>query len=309
MALATISGGENVLITLNPVEVPFAKDALAALSAGFTNGEVLGRNEAPVNDANTLNVYNFPGGPPPFFLPSNAQGVVLVGGQDPVVVGHGGLEVLIGDQNNNTFYGAGGHGTIIAGHGANRIYSDGGSFAILTGKGQDTVNLFNGGSDTVFSLGHDTVKVAAANLTMSGKGTVFGLGNDTVSFVGGSPVLFDGTRSVAAESVQAGSGRTTMLAGHGTNFFAGGNGFSLMDAKGAASAVFSFDSSQAGGFHKITHFSHGPDKLHITGNGSTADILNNHTFVHGGSTVISLDHGATVIVLKGFTGLNSTDFS
>jgi hypothetical protein len=120
-----------------------------------------------------------------------------------------------------------------------------------------------------------------------------------------------------SESVTTGAhpgGYATMLGSHGTNVFesdhglssmvagthshdtfAGGTGDSFMDADKAASVLFRFDSSLAGGFHTIGHFAHGKDHIDLQGYTS----VHVHAHPQGANTIINIDDG-TRIVLKGY---------
>jgi hypothetical protein len=340
---ATIIGGDYVQLSLNPAEIHAARDALAALGGSFSTGKVLhNRSTPPGTVPGALYVYNFAGGGGPFALPTAAGGEALTGNKGLSITGHAGEEVLIGNQGPDTINAGGGFGTIISGDGGSHINVGAGPFFIMDGLGQDTVKL-TGGSDTVVSLGGpDLVKIKGTNLTFTGAVNVVGAGNDTIKLLGrpttvteaGSATVarlgsfslfFDAHKAKAGsfESVTAGSGSSTMLGGHGTNVFidpagyssmvagsgstdtfAGGSGDSFMDADHAANVVFQFDSSHAGGFHTIAHFTHGKDTIDLQGY-TSGDA---HITTHAGNTIINLDHGATRIVLKGFTGLDtSTD--
>jgi hypothetical protein len=326
----TIVGGEAVVFSLHPSEIPTARDALAALSQGFTTGHVL-HSPGALPSPGDLNVYNFTGGKPPFTLPTNAQGVVLIGHKPQKITGHSGTEALIGNQGPDTIVAGGGHGTIIAGDGGNLIKAGAGPFQILTGVGRDTVNL-TGGADTFTSLGgHDTIHLKNTQLTARGAVNIIGKGADTITILGnkldkitmagsatvtGTRLIFDASGAGNhSESVTAvSSGTASMLGSHGTNVFesdhgrstmvagsnshdtfAGGTGDSFMDADKAASVLFRFDSSLAGGFHTIGHFAHGKDSIDLQGY-TQADI---RARLQGANTIINIDHD-TRIVLKGY---------
>ena len=115
---ATIVGGQHVTLTLNPNEYHKAKDALAAIGAGYRSGEVLHSTaDSPVPGA--LNVYDIVGDEgQTYSLNPGAQGLVVDGTADVGITGHSsGPELLVGDQGNDTINAAGGNGTIIAGDG------------------------------------------------------------------------------------------------------------------------------------------------------------------------------------------------
>ncbi len=129
-------------------------------------------------------------------------------------------------------------------------------------------------------------------------------GNESVQAGSGNATLFGGS---GHDFFAAGGGFTTMIAGTGNDTFVGGSHSDLMDGQGAKSNVFEFDKSAHGGFHIITNFSEGRDKIDLVGYDTTSAF--NHAQVIGGDTVIMLDSGKTEIVLTGFTSLHKSDFT
>jgi hypothetical protein len=163
------------------------------------------------------------------------------------------------------------------------------------------VNIIGKGADTITLLGKRLDKI-----TMAGSATVTG-----TNFRFDASGAGKHSESVTTQVTSAGS--ATMLGSHGTNVFesdhgfssmvagthshdtfAGGTGDSFMDADKAASVLFRFDSSLAGGFHTIAHFAHGKDHIDLQG----YTHIKSETFV-GASTVIKLDD-STQIILKGY---------
>jgi Ca2+-binding RTX toxin-like protein len=346
--MATIVGGGTVQTSLpGPQDGPLntaAQNAIAALGQGDTSSDILTNpKQKPGSAPGTLYVYDIKPTTGSFKLPAGAGGVVLTGSKATSITGHSGTELLIGNTGNDTINFGGGTGTVVAGNGNNKIVAGAGPHQITIGKGADTVNL-TGGQDTVVSLGNkDQIHASNTNLVLTGAGAVIGTGHDTITLIGsGGKVTSAGSATVTGsgsfsfsaqgagagsnESVQAGSGRNTLIGGHGTNVFAAGTGFSsmvagsgsrdtfiggagnsFMDADGAARVVFQFDSTSGGSFtHTIAHFAHGKDHLDLVGYDTAAAFASRH--VSGGNTTITLDDG-TKIVLKGFTGLKASDFS
>jgi hypothetical protein len=368
--MATIIGGGTVQTGLPGGALNTeAQNAIGALSQGYTTATILTNpNQQPGGAPGTLYVYDIPGKGKSFTLPAGAGGVVLTGNKPTSLTGHGGTELLVGNSGPDTINAgsnggqshtgaatsgvpSGGTTTMIGGNAANEFIANGGSNLIEDGKGANRIYL-TGGQDTVVTLGvKDQIHVSATDLTVSGTATVIGKGHDTISLLGsGSKVIEAGSATVTGtgrftfsaegagrgshESVQAGSGRNTLIGGHRTNVFAAGSGFSsmvagsgsrdtfiggsgnsFMDAGGSAGwlsgggarVVFQFDSSHGGHFtHTIAHFQHGKDHLDLVGYDSAAALHSAH--VKGGNTILTLDDG-TKIILKGFTGLKASDFS
>jgi Ca2+-binding RTX toxin-like protein len=395
---ATIVGGAKVTLSLDPAEYAAAQQALSAIGKGYTHGYVLDEmTNAPKPGA--LNIYNVPEGhghslpehASTFQLKAGAQGIVLTGHEPAKIVGHHDLEVLIGNQGNDTINAAGGTGTVIAGDGNNLIEtgkSDG--LTIVVGKGHNiidlqhgndfvttlggkqTINLTDdvksavisgsgsriindasnaaGGSAITVSGGHNTIytnhdisihATTGVEVIQQGDGTLnfvgaghdllyLGSGDDTVVEAGSATVhggkgqlFFQG--GAGNESVLAGSGNATMFGGGGHDFFRAGSGFTamiagtgndtfvggshsdLMDGQGAKSNVFEFDHTARGGFHVITNFTEGRDKIDLVGYDTTSAF--NHAQTIGSNTVITLDSGKTEIVLTGFDNLHKSDFN
>lgn len=172
----------------------------------------------------------------------------------------------------------------------------GGSNMTLTGN--DTISLGTG-NDTVVDRGGATIFGGGGNFQFTGGAggrdqVAVGSGNATLIGNGGDNVF------------RAGSGQTSMTGGAGSrDTFVGGSGFDTMDAQGAKSAVFQFDSSNHGGTHTINHFQTGPDKLDLNGYDTTQVLAGAQ--VVGGNTILSLGDGTT-ITLVGFTHLTAADF-
>jgi hypothetical protein len=103
-----------------------------------------------------------------------------------------------------------------------------------------------------------------------------------------------------------GGGFTSMTAGGGSrDTFIGGTGTDDMNAKGAESAIFEFDSAHGGGQHTIANFDTKADKLELVGYGSSYAL--SHAVVSGGNTIVTLQDGA--IALTNFTHLTASNFT
>ncbi len=219
-----------------------------------------------------------------------------------------------GDRTiNDTSNAAGGSAVTVSG-GHNTIYTNHDvSIHATTGvevdqSGHGTLNFVGTGNDLLYlGSGDDTVVEAGSATVHGGKGQLLfqgGAGNESVQAGSGNATLFGGS---GHDFFAAGGGFTTMIAGTGNDTFVGGSHSDLMDGQGAKSNVFEFDKSAHGGFHIITNFSEGRDKIDLVGYDTTSAF--NHAQVIGGDTVIMLDSGKTEIVLTGFTSLHKSDFT
>jgi Ca2+-binding RTX toxin-like protein len=200
---------------------------------------------------------------------------------------------------------SGGHNTIYA-HQDLSIHATTGVEVHQSGNG--TLDFIGAGNDLLYlGSGNDTVVEAGAATVHGGKGQLWfqgGAGNESVQAGSGNATLFGGS---GHDFFAAGGGFTTMIAGTGDDTFVGGSHSDLMDGQGAKSNVFEFDKSAHGGFHVITNFTEGRDKIDLVGYDTTSAF--NHAQAIGGNTVITLDSGKTEIVLTGFTNLQKSDFT
>ncbi|MBK8212035.1 MAG: hypothetical protein IPK78_20960 [Rhodospirillales bacterium] len=153
MATATIVGGEHVTLNLSGAELKAAQDALAKLSEGYSDGNVLHNlSNSPV--PGELNIYEIasPGGT--VTLPSGAQGLVLLGNKSTVMRGTSADTVnpdpilLVGNRGNDTVF-LTGAGSVISGSGLDSVVATAkgsGSAAVWTGSGNDTIAITGLGS-------------------------------------------------------------------------------------------------------------------------------------------------------------------
>jgi hypothetical protein len=166
MATATLVGGLSVTTPLTGNELTALQNALAILSVGQTQGQVLTSPNSAATPPGTLFIYNFPADGK-FTLPSGAGGVVLSQDNQGIhqrLIGRPGTTFVIAGNNRNEFLnGGGGNGTIIGGNGNNQVFANNGNNVdIFLGTGNDTVTL-GGGFDTVNADGNLTLKGAAGN--------------------------------------------------------------------------------------------------------------------------------------------------
>lgn len=232
---------------------------------------------------------------------------VSISGGDHSITLYGNSSVYAGNGNDTiTILG---NGVVEAGKGRDEIsvLSQG---HITVGGGHDTVNLLGSGTITEFGKGgHDTINLGSGNDTIfeAGHATVHGLfGSATID---GGSIAFINAGQTHEESVVSGS--ATLLGGAFTNEFVGGSGKNLMIGSmgfdtmtgGSGKNIFEFD---GGGHHVITNFVSGQDKLYVEGH--SLAYLESHKDITStnGITTITLDGGATKIVIHGT--VNSTDF-
>jgi Ca2+-binding RTX toxin-like protein len=236
------------------------------------------------------------------------QTINLTGDVKSAVIGGSGDRTI-----NDTDNAAGGAAITVSG-GHNTIYTNQDtSIHATTGvevhqSGHGTLDFVGAGDDLLYlGSGDDTVVEAGAATVHGGKGQLWfqgGVGNESVQAGSGDATLFGGS---GHDFFAAGGGFTTMIAGTGDDTFVGGSHSDLIDGQGAKSNVFEFDRSAHGGFHAITNFTEGRDKIDLVGYDTTSAF--NHAQAIGGNTVIMLDSGKTEIVLTGFTNLQKSDFT
>ena len=250
-------------------------------------------------------------------LQSGNDVVTTLGGKQTInLTGDAKSAVISGSGDrtiNDTSNTPGGSAITVSG-GHNTIYTSNDlSIHATTGvevhqSGHGTLDFAGAGNDLLYlGSGNDTVVEAGAATVYGGKGQLFfqgGAGDESVRAGSGDATLFGGS---GHDFFAAGGGFTTMIAGTGDDTFVGGSYSDLMDGQGAKSNVFEFDKSAHGGFHVITNFTEGRDKIDLVGYDTTSAF--NHTQAIGGNTVITLDSGETEIVLTGFTGLQKSDFT
>ncbi|GAC1347840.1 MAG: hypothetical protein NVSMB18_34170 [Acetobacteraceae bacterium] len=207
-------------------------------------------------------------------------------------------QVVIGDNENITYFTGGGTGTVVTGDGNNLIgtpTAGGGVFNITTGSGNDVIVAITGqntvsaglgnnviftgnANDTVIVTGNDTIVGAGGNgaavgsatdVVRSASGTVLiGAFNKNLTFVGGT-----GTATIllsqGTDSIDGGVGGGLFAGGlAGKNTIAGGTGASGSTIFGAGSG----DLLQArGGASNLIAAGAGNETL--TGAGSTGNNI------------------------------------
>jgi Ca2+-binding RTX toxin-like protein len=260
--------------------------------------------------------------------------IELNGGTNHVVVDksanfdiNGGDNTIVTGGGKFTVTGAGSDNVTVTGRSVDIVKSGpstmdltlnstvGGSYDL---KGDMTIHQMGAGHHELDLSGNDTVYLGAGNVDITNtKGTtVFG---------GSGRLNFEGSGH-GNDSVMAGSGSATILGGGGFDTIIGGSGAlkadggdgkdllvggSFKDTLTGGAGADSFRFVNAGGpstaTHVITDFTHGMDKIDLSGGGYTmADISS--TTIKAGSTVIKLNDG-TQITLKNFTNLSASDFS
>src|SRR5579862_519271 len=121
-------------------------------------------------------------------LQGKAAGIVLTGTTAAKIVGHGStpkipLELLVGNEGNDTITGGGGSGTIISGSGANKIHVGSGDMVVYS-HGTDDIK---GGSgiNNIDAFGSATVTAGSGFTVFTDSGTA----SSTFSVEGGAGTL------------------------------------------------------------------------------------------------------------------------
>jgi Ca2+-binding RTX toxin-like protein len=316
---ATISGGNQVTLSLSDAQVQAARAALTSLSSNYKESKVLSSGGVPTSGL--LNAYNIDATPwATYTLPSGGQTIVVYNtdsqAQASVTIDEavgGSNQVVIGNNGNDTINALGASGTIIAGDGNNTIDLTNSSQSISAGTGKNTIKAvgndtitLGSGADTVTSTGSATVIGGSGTLVFDARnlGGVAGI-NSTVYAGSGAETMFGGSGTTKFYGSTTG-GSDYMVGGTGANVFEGGNGTDVMVAGSGvkSTSVFEFASSVSGGTHTIDGFVIGSsDTLELQGY-KTTDIQSIKTV--NGSTVIKLDDHTT-ITLTGVTNFNSSD--
>ena len=260
--------------------------------------------------------------------------IELNGGTNNVVVDksanfdiNGGNNTIVTEGGKFTVTGAGDNDITVTGRSVDIVKSGpstldltlnstvGGSYDL---KGDMTIHQMGAGHHDVELNGNDTVYLGAGNvdITNSKGTTVFG-GSGRLNFEGGGH---------GNDSIMAGSGSATILGGGGFDTIIGGSGAMKADGGdgkdlliggsfkdtltgGAGGDSFRFvkTGSASSATHVITDFTHGMDKIDLSGGGYTMADITSAT-IKAGSTIIKLSDG-TQITLKNFTNLSASDFT
>lgn len=259
--------------------------------------------------------------------------IELNGGTNNVVVDksanfdiNGGTNTIVTGGGKFTVTGAGSDNVTVTGRSVDIVKSGpstmdltlnstvGGSYDL---KGDMTIHQLGAGRHDLNLSGNDTVYLGAGNVDISNtKGTtVFG-GSGKLDFHGGGN---------GNDSIMAGSGSATILGGGGFDTIIGGSGAlkadggsgqdllvggSFKDTLTGGSGGDTFRFVKTGGAsnatHVITDFTHGIDKIDLSGGGYSLTDITSAT-IKAGSTVLKLNDG-TQITLKNFTSLTASDF-
>jgi Ca2+-binding RTX toxin-like protein len=310
MPAVTPTGGSStvtlgtVTLVLNTYEAAQLNSALAALmndpdaTLGLINAYVpgslstpavarLGRppESKPIKGAVNIE-YGTPAENQTVELARKAQGVVLTGTTDALVVGHaanhwGTREALFGNDGNDTIRGGGGSGIITGGTGANQVH---------TGKGSFLINLQ--GNDTVFTgAGSNVVETIGSATVHGGSGFTVFMDRDNAAGLGSKAV--------------GGSGTLVAYSGLGSDTLVGGSGASFLVDTGPGHVDFKIVKGVTG-TEIISGFNHkAGDFVQLAGFGPAFDPLK-HLTVIGGSSYLHL--GSAIIEFVGITNLTEDDF-
>jgi Ca2+-binding RTX toxin-like protein len=309
--IATIVGGDKVILSLGPQGIAAAQFALDQLGLTHKIGHVL--NDTSKQEGQGVDVYNIHASEgATYTLPhylgkngtwhtSNDVSLVLFGSADATIVGTteaAQREILIGNAGNDTITTATGHGVIITGNGDNLVNTGTGKFEVILGSGSDTLNAVSG-SDKITADGSATVYGHAASINFTATH-----GNDSVVAGRGAATLYAGS---GKDVFVGGSAKNYLYSGAGSDTFIAGSGknFEYDTGKGGHT-VFDFTSQHGGSTTYVYGFDPTRDSLQLTGYSthgyaSAEAMLAANSKVEGGNTVVTLeDH--TKIILVGFTG-------
>ena len=220
-------------------------------------------------------------------LAGKAAGIVLTGTVSARIVGHGStahipLELLVGNEGNDTISGAGGSGTIISGSGANLIHAGSGDMV-------------------VYSHGTDVIKGG------SGIDNIDAFGSATVTAGSGFTVFTDSGTASSSFSVEGGAGTLMAYSGLGKETFVGGSGVSFLQDTGHGNVDFEVNTG-GGSLVVIQGFDQNAGaKDSLSGSFftrlaqfDTSGGGNSKVTVVGGSAYVQLGHTEVV-----FIGVNS----
>ena len=234
------------------------------------------------------------------------DGTVVAGnGDDSINIGGSG-QVTAGGGNDSVTLHNNGHLTIGAGFDTISLI-DSGTITQLGASGVDTISPLGYGSDTIFEAGKAFVGNPYGTATISGGElkVINQPGVHTLDAVSGKATLIGGEYS---NTFMGGTGAVVMQGGLGADTFVGGSGSDTMTG-GSNTNLFEFLAGDKGGSHVITNFVSGQDQLYLEGQSLSYLQAHHDITVSGGNTIITLDGGATTIELKGVTSLSSSDIT
>jgi len=248
--MATVTGGgQTTVINVGSNDANGVAQALAnVISAGLAAGTLTRVPNAQTNPASGPGVAVVQTTPPggvvvdspavsvDLITANPTTGSSVVGGARQNVVGSGlPNQMVIGDNENITYFTNGGGGSIVLGDGNNLVGTPtigGSAFNITTGNGSDTITALSGNNTIRPGGGNNLVFTGYGNNLVVGS-----TGNDVISGVGGArgtnDTVFGGSGSTLIGSFDKnltflnGSGRATVLAGNGSYTINGGSGGGL----------------------------------------------------------------------------------
>ncbi len=170
----------------------------------------------------------------------------LSGNSGTTAFGGDGDDLFIGGNGKDVFFGEGGNDTLIGNNGADFLDGGAGDDIIEGGGGNDEV-LGGPGTDTVLATGDNNITITDKILT--------GLGTDTLdsiekAIITGGPGnhTFDGAGFSGDLTLDAGSGRDTLIGGTGVNtfLFAPGSQVTIITNGSTADDTIKFDKATVG---------------------------------------------------------------
>lgn len=217
----------------------------------------------------------------------------IVAGSGSATIGSGGNKALIFTGTGNTFVAVGGTGsTVVAGAGAVTVFA-----------GADSTTFLNNSGSPLFIAPGDASATVVGGTTAA---TVFGNAGSNITYFnapnGAGALLIAGVGSEmlnaagsnVANTMFAGSGRSTLLGGAGADLIVGSAGTGTLTG-GAGADQFIFSQGAAGGSFLITDFVKGADSVILShyGAAEVASAISGAT-VSGGATSVALSDGTRI---------------
>jgi len=152
--MATVVGGANIGLALDPRELQAAQQALTNIGQGFPGAELNTSLAQPIVTPADLQVYLLPGGGTNVL---NASNDVVIFSATPsptpatTISVTGQNDLIIGNQGHDKINFTNGSGSVFAGNGKDVVNIQGANLFIQFGTGNDTVNM-TGGAATINHL-------------------------------------------------------------------------------------------------------------------------------------------------------------
>ena len=289
----TITGSNDTVVgsTGNATIDAVAGSALVRAGTGpvqFNVGNVTatlqgGTGSVTANSTGTGNLLVFSAAAPLFFSGGSGASTVVAGA---------GVDTVFANAGGGQFWGGGGGMLFVGGSGVSTAVGGSGNNTLFGGSSGRDLLVAGVGPSTVIGADGNTIAGLGADRDM----LVAGAGNESLvgSGGGGGDLMF------------ANSGSDAMFAGNGSDSFVASTGTAQM-VGGAASDLYVFVNSTAGGSDTIWNFAQGQDQVAMFGYGTNiVPNLLRSAAVAGGSTTMTLPDN-TRIIFANVTHLTASD--